>query len=222
MSDDLNMHRIMSGPYHLNSYVLVCDTTRECLVVDPGGNAGVLADFLKTRNLVPVRLLLTHGHADPFFRFEDFKVVWDVPYCVHKADDAFFRRPDVRAEIQRTAGLPPPYPADISLAHGDAVRFGRHSLSVIHTPGHTPGSVCFLWEDRLLTGDTLFVGEAGRTDLPGGDLDTLVASIRDRILPLPPEAGIFPGHHRPGTRASSTLTREMSDNIYITDFILDP
>ncbi|HCY84114.1 MAG TPA: MBL fold metallo-hydrolase [Desulfobacteraceae bacterium] len=216
------MHRIMSGPYHLNTYVLVCEDTCQCLIIDPGGRAEDLAQYLNSRGLTPALVLLTHGHADQFFVCESFKMIWNIPYCLHRADDEFFRDPDVRTAIRNAVGLPPPHPADRPLDHGDQLRFGNQTASFIHTPGHTPGSSCILWKNRLFTGDTLFVGEAGRTDLPGGDLNTMISSIRDRILPLPPQTLIFPGHHHPGTAESTNLEREMAENIYITDFILDP
>ncbi|MEH0019485.1 MAG: MBL fold metallo-hydrolase [Desulfobacter sp.] len=222
MSDQVEIHRIMSGPYHMNTYVLACPRTREALVIDPGDKADVLGRFLKSHGLSPIRLLLTHGHADQFFVTEDFKALWDIPYCIHRSDADFFSDPGVRAATFKAVGLPPPYPADIALAHGDRIGFGDQSLSVIHTPGHTPGSACFLCCDMLFTGDTLFVGDVGRTDLPGGDLDGLIASIRDRILPLPEKTRILPGHHHPESTKESTLAREMRENIYITDFILDP
>ncbi len=212
----------MSGPYHMFTYVLACVRTRECLIIDPGGRAEKLVTFLESRDLTPTHLLLTHGHADQFFVAEEFKRVWDVPYCIHGADDAFFSNPGVRESTRKAVGLPAPYPADIELAHGDTISFGGNLLFVIHTPGHTPGSVCFLCRDHLFTGDTLFVGEAGRTDLPGGNLDLLISSIRDRILHLADTTLLFPGHHHPGTEKSTTLEREMRENIYITDFILHP
>ena len=91
---------------------------------------------------------------------------------------------------------------------------------MLHTPGHTPGSACFLVNGHLFTGDTLFVGAAGRTDLTGASLDTLIASIENKILSLPKDTVIWPGHDY-GETPSSTLEREMQENIYITDFILD-
>jgi len=93
-------------------------------------------------------------------------------------------------------------------------------MEVIHTPGHTPGSVCYLAEGNLFTGDTLFVGAAGRTDLAGASLNTLLESIENRLLTLPESTVIWPGHDY-GDTPCSTLEREMKENIYITDFILD-
>jgi len=221
MTGQLTIKQRMSGLYQLNTYFLACQGTGAALIVDPGGDTDLLLDFVKKEGLVPKALILTHGHADPFFSPERFKDDWDIPYCIHGEDDAFFRDPGVRAATRKAVGLPPPYGAELLLTHGQRISFGEMILEVIHTPGHTPGSCCFLCQGCLFSGDTLFVGTAGRTDLPGGDLDLMVRSIRDRILPLDPETDIFPAHHNGGPRVSSTLAREMRENIYITDFILD-
>lgn len=222
MDAQLELFRRVSGPYHLTTYFLTCSSSRKTLVIDPGDSPGALLDFIRGEEMVPVALIMTHGHADQFFSADQFKQDWDVPYCIHGEDDLFFKDPRVRAATRKSVGLPPPYPADLLLEHGQRMTFGSLTLEVIHTPGHTPGSCSFLCENRLFTGDTLFVGEAGRTDLPGGDLDLMIRSIRDRILPLPPGTEIYPAHHHEGTPCSSTLAREREENIYITDFILDP
>jgi len=215
----LEVIRRVSGPYNLNTYVLVCKKTREALIIDPGGTAEALAALVREKGLAPLRILNTHGHADPVFSIPSFKQDFDIPSCLHRADDDFFRDPEVREKTRRAVGLPPPYPADVRLADRDEIRFGNICLTVIHTPGHTPGSVCFLCRGRLFTGDAVFVGEAGRTDLPGGDLPRLIESIRTRIIPLDKKTIIHPGHHQ-GQEFESTLEREMKENIYITDFIL--
>ena len=211
----------ITGPYNLNTYFLVCKHSRQTIIIDPGGTAEALADFIRANDLMPNKILLTHGHADQFFSMDEFKKTAGIPYCLHKADDDFFKDPDVRARIKRSVGLPPPYPADIRMNDGDIIAFGRCELAVIHTPGHTPGSVCLLCEDHLFTGDAIFVGEAGRTDLPGGDLRCLIDSIRMKILPLDKKTVILPGHHHTGAPSWSTIEQEMKTNIYITDFILD-
>jgi hydroxyacylglutathione hydrolase len=213
--------RRTSGPYHLDTYFLVCQQTGDSVIIDPGDDALAVIDFIGKKKITPTKLLHTHGHADQFFSTEVFKQTHNIPSCLHAQDNLFFKDPMVREETLRLVGLPPPYPADIELAHGDRISFGRQCLSVIHTPGHTPGSVCFLWKNNLFTGDALFAGEAGRTDLPGGNLVQLVASIRDRIMVLDKKTIIHPGHHHAGSSTQSTLEKEIRDNIYITDFILD-
>ena len=117
-------------------------------------------------------------------------------------------------------GMPPGKPADLVLSHADNLEVGQLTVQVIHTPGHTPGSVCYLVKDQLFTGDTLFVGSVGRTDLGGASLDTLLRSIQYQILPLPAGTVINPGHDY-GETPTSTLGREKLENPYITDFILD-
>lgn len=205
----------------MNTCFLICRTTRKTIIIDPGSPTGEVLDFIREQDIIPEKILNTHGHADQFFSAEEFKDSFDVPYCLHAEDDLFFRDPDVREKTRKSVGLPPPYPADRRLSDKDRVCFGESELTVIHTPGHTPGSVCFLCGKHLFTGDTLFVGEGGRTDLPGGDLPQMINSIRERILPLDKKTMIHPGHHHSGDPVFSTLEKETKTNIYITDLILD-
>ncbi|MCG8563730.1 MAG: MBL fold metallo-hydrolase [Desulfobacterales bacterium] len=222
MNSQFSILRRVSGPYYLNTYFLTCKETGDTLIIDPGDQTHTLLNYVRLHRLNPVMVVSTHGHADPGFSMADFQEHYPVPHAIHGDDDAFFQDPDVQKRTRLAVGLPPPPEADCLLVHGEALHFGRAEVSIIHTPGHTPGSVCLGGGGYLFTGDTLFVGEAGRTDLPGGDLDQLVASIRDHILKLPPETILMPGHHHLNTPAQSTLAREMEENIYITDFILDP
>jgi hydroxyacylglutathione hydrolase len=217
--ENMDIIRRVSGPFNLNTYILVCKATRETVIIDPGGSTDLMIALIRKKNLSPKRILNTHGHADQIFSTAAFKKKFPVLSCIHGDDDDFFRDPEVREKTRKAVGLPPPYPADIRLAHGDEIRFGETLLTVIHTPGHTPGSACFLCEGHLFTGDAIFVGEAGRTDLPGGNLPLLIDSIRTRIMTLNLHTIIHPGHHQ-GEEFESTLEKEMKENIYITDFIL--
>lgn len=215
------MIRRITGPYNLNTYFLICKKSRKAVIIDPGGTVEEIAGFIRENDLIPDKILLTHGHADQFFSMDAFKETSRIPYCLHEADDDFFKDPEVRTKTKQSVGLPPPYPADIRMNDGDTFVFGCCELAVIHTPGHTPGSVCLLCEDHLFTGDAISVGEAGRTDLPGGNLSWLIDSIRVKILPLDKKTVILPGHHHTGSPSCSTIEQEMKTNIYITDFILD-
>lgn len=216
-----DMIRQTVGPYNLNTYFLICRATRRAVIIDPGGSAGELAALIATHRLTPEKILMTHGHADAVFSMSAFKQLHDIPYCIHDADDRFFSDEIVRKTTLRMVGLPPPHPADIMLRDQDEIVFGKSSLKVLHTPGHTPGSSCFLCEDHLFTGDAIFVGEAGRIDLPGGDLNLLIDSIKKRIMLLDKKTVIHPGHHHAGDAFETTLEKEIKTNIYITDFILD-
>ena len=217
----IQMLRRITGPYNLNTYFLVCKKSRNAVIIDPGGRVEDIVDFIRENDIIPDKILLTHGHADQLFSMDAFKKIAKIPYCLHEADDDFFKDPEVRAKTKQSVGLPPPYPADIRMNDGDTVAFGCCELAVIHTPGHTPGSVCLLCEDHLFTGDAIFVGEAGRTDLPGGNLSCLIDSIRVKILTLDKKTVILPGHHHTGDPSWSTIEQEMKTNIHITDFILD-
>jgi glyoxylase-like metal-dependent hydrolase (beta-lactamase superfamily II) len=134
-------------------------------------------------------------------------------------DDDFFAQSKAGNTAARELGFEPPDPADLRLKDGEILTAGDLSIKVIHTPGHTPGSVCFLLDGNLFTGDTLFVGAVGRTDLRGGSFDTLLNSIKTRLLSLPGDTVILPGHDY-GERPTSTMKREIEENPYITDFIL--
>jgi glyoxylase-like metal-dependent hydrolase (beta-lactamase superfamily II) len=138
---------------------------------------------------------------------------------MHEDDDRFFADEAVREKSLEELGLPPSDPADIRLKDGDVLKAGTLEVKVIHTPGHTPGSVCYLIDGNLFSGDTLFVGAVGRTDLIGGSLDTLLESLEKRLIVLPKETIVWPGHDY-GDSPTSTIGREMEENPYITDFIL--
>jgi glyoxylase-like metal-dependent hydrolase (beta-lactamase superfamily II) len=139
---------------------------------------------------------------------------------MHEADDDFFSQDAVRKASERELGFPAPERVDIRLKDGDVLELGDARVGVIHTPGHTPGSVCFMVEGNLFTGDTLFVGAAGRTDLMGGSLDDLLRSISERLILLPDATVIWPGHDY-GETPSSTIAREKAENVYITEFLVD-
>jgi hydroxyacylglutathione hydrolase len=122
---------------------------------------------------------------------------------------------------EKQTGLTVDTVADRWFADGERLPLGESMIHVLHTPGHTPGSCCFLIEGNLITGDTLFVGDVGRTDLKGGSLDRLIQSIETKLLPLPDDTRVWPGHDY-GDRPTSTIGSEKKENPYITDFILDP
>ncbi|MFH1153776.1 MAG: MBL fold metallo-hydrolase [Pseudomonadota bacterium] len=217
----IDIIRRETGPFRVNTYIVSCPRTQEAVIVDPAGYTDELVRIIRDRGFVMTRILNTHGHADHVFSNREFKENFNIPTCMHREDNRFFQDPVVRQATWKETGLPSPDPADIELLDGDTIPVGDHRITVIHTPGHTPGSVCFHVDGHLLTGDTLFVGDVGRTDLPGGSLDTLIHSLRTRIITLDGNTVIHPGHDY-GVTPESTVSREMEENIYITDFILDP
>lgn len=213
------INRIQAGTFNVNTYVAACPETRQAAVIDPAGD-GELIFFRIERMNVRIRYILnTHGHADHVEANRVLKDAFSVPTCMHKADDDFFSDP-YGEKSNKVSGLLPPDRADMRLADGDVLKLGGLEIQVIHTPGHTPGSVCFYSEGNLFTGDTLFVGDVGRTDIEGGALDALLRSLETKLIGLPEDTVVWPGHDY-GDSPSSTIGREMRTNPYITDFILD-
>ncbi|MCK9296714.1 MAG: MBL fold metallo-hydrolase [Desulfobulbaceae bacterium] len=219
MQAEVIIRQTAIGPYRVNTYLLACAQTRKAVLIDPGGEAERLIKMVRDEGVEPVYILNTHGHADHVLANQQLQKVFPVPVCMHEADDIFFAAAEVREKSEKELGLPAPAPADIRLTDGQVLTVGRLQIKVIHTPGHTPGSVCFLAAGNLFTGDTLFVGDVGRTDLTGGSLDTLIHSLREKVIVLPEETIIRPGHDY-GETPTSTVGREIKENLYITDFIL--
>jgi len=220
LKENIIIKQIPVGPFQVMTYLVACPQTREAAIIDPAGEEDRLLDLIKTEGLNVKYILNTHGHADHVLGNCKLKDQLKAPVCMHEADDRFFSEAAVRETSSQELGLPPPDPADIRLKDGDIIEVGTLTIESIHTPGHTPGSVCYLVGGNLFSGDTLFVGAAGRTDLIGGSLDTLLDSIEKRLIVLSGETVIWPGHDY-GESQTSTMAREMAENPYITDFILD-
>jgi len=217
---DILIQQIPVGDFEVFTYIVACAHTKEAAIIDPAGEPHRIASAVQEQCLEVKIILNTHGHADHVLANRPLGQMFGAPTCMHEEDIAFFSRKEIQEASLRELGLPPPDPADRPLKHGDRLEVGRLKIQVIHTPGHTPGSVCYYVKGNLFTGDTLFVGAAGRTDLAGASLNTLLESIEKRLLILPESTVISPGHDY-GDTPGSTLEREMKENIYIKDFILD-
>jgi len=211
--------QIPAGPFQVLTYLVACRQSRDAVIIDPAGDEDKILAVIQTENLRVKYILNTHGHSDHVLGNHKLKSLLNVPVCMHEADDTFFADPDIREISSQELGLTPADPADIRLKDKDILEVGTLRIEVIHTPGHTPGSVCYLAGENLFSGDTLFVGAAGRTDLVGGSLDALIESIEKRLIVLPKQTIVWPGHDY-GESPTSTIGREMEDNPYITDFIL--
>lgn len=204
--------------YQENTYVLAAESG-ECVIIDPGCYNPVerteLKDFIEKENLVPVYLLNTHGHIDHMLGNAFVKSTWDVPFLTHKIVDEV-ELPSV-PDYGHMMGLnvDPSPRADQLLQEGDTVAFGEVRLDVIFTPGHSPGHISFFHREskQLFAGDVLFAGSIGRVDLPGGDYDTLMEVILNKILPLGDDITVYPGH------GPSTITGvEQQRNPFILEY----
>ncbi len=213
------IHRIVTGSYQVNTYIVSCPETSEGCIIDPGGDADKIIELVKEKKIRVRYICNTHGHADHIIANQALKQLLGLQICMHEEDAAFFTQADTLKKEEKELGLSTPGRTDIKLKEGDSIEVGKMKIRVLHTPGHTPGSACFLVNGNLFTGDTLFVGDVGRSDLTGGSFDTLLRSIKEKIIILPQETRIWPGHDY-GEMPTSTLAWEMKENPYITDFIL--
>jgi hydroxyacylglutathione hydrolase len=212
----LIVHSEEVGELKVITYLVACAKSREALMVDPGGPAPGLAAHLDREGWRVCFIVNTHGHADHIAGNDFWAARTGAPIVMHHLDWEFFRRPEMQAQA-RAEGFPPLTRVDLPVADGHLIPLGSLKARVLHTPGHTPGAICLLFPGHLFTGDTLFVEAAGRTDLPGGSLDQLIQSLQEKIMPLPDDTRIWPGHDYGGA-AASTLGEEKLNNPYLTDF----
>lgn len=193
-------------------YVLGCEETRKCAVIDPGGDEERILALCNSEGLAIAAIICTHGHPDHVCGNRLLKKASGAPIIMHEADAAFFARPEI-ADYFSMLGLEASPPPDRTVRDGEEIAVGHLKLKVIHTPGHTPGGICLYAAPHLFTGDTLFAGGLGRTDFPGGDTRQLMVSIRERILTLPPETVVWPGHGYGGVMSS--VGEEAASNPYL-------
>jgi len=198
------------------SYLVACPESGEALLIDPVLPAPALADRLRENGWRLKWIVNTHGHADHIAGNGLWADQSGAQIVMHRLDWEFFSRPEMQAAA-RAEGFPPLTRVDLRVEDGMRLPLGRGEATFLHTPGHTPGAVCLSFPGHLFTGDTLFVGAAGRTDLPGGSLQDLLQSLEEKIMPLPDETRIWPGHDY-GETPTSTLAQEKATNPYLTDF----
>jgi hydroxyacylglutathione hydrolase len=184
---------VVVGGLETNCYLVSCETTRECAVVDPGAEHELIFLAIAEDGLKPVLLINTHGHVDHIGANRDVKEHFGTPIAIHAADAPMLGMVQ-QLELSLFLGAKDSPAADRMLRDGDIVRIGVDSLRVLHTPGHSPGSISLLADGFLLSGDTLFMEGVGRTDLPGGSRAQLVASIREKLMTLPDDLLVLPGH----------------------------
>jgi glyoxylase-like metal-dependent hydrolase (beta-lactamase superfamily II) len=188
------------GQLETNCYVVTNENTLESVVIDPGDEANTILDYLESNHLKCVAIFITHGHFDHVGAAADLKAETGAPLYMNPRDTAS-RGVDNHLRYRMA-------PEDMSYDDGDVIEAAGLRFTVLSTPGHTPGGVTLVCEDALFTGDTLFKGSCGRTDLPGGDMEQELNSLR-RICELPGDYEVYPGHMDP-----STLEREREFNYY--------
>ncbi len=182
-----------AGPFECNCTVLACGDTKDAVVIDPGGETERIAQIIDQYDLTVRAIIHTHAHLDHIYCTRDVKEAHGGAICLHKGDAFLY---DGFAMQAAMFGWKPreTTPVERWIDHGDTIEMGKRKLEVVHTPGHTPGSVCFEVEGLLFAGDTLFRRSIGRSDLPGGDGKLLQRSIKERIYTRDPDTLVIPGH----------------------------
>lgn len=202
---------LATGPLQCNCQILGDEDSKTALVVDPGDDIPEIEQLLERRGLRVAKILFTHAHFDHIGRAAQLKRSSGAPTWLHKLEIPILESLDQQAAW---IGVEPGEKVEIDHYYdeGDVVEFAGHELRVLFTPGHSPGSVSFFIPslERLIAGDVLFRDSIGRTDLPGGDTQQLLDSIRDKVLTLPDDTAVFPGHG-PGT----TIGRERRQNPFL-------
>src|SRR5271163_219512 len=199
------------GPLRCNCSIIGDETTLEAMVIDPGDDIENVLTLIRKHNLQVKQIVITHAHIDHVGGAMKLRAATGAPILLNQNDYSLLKMLDVQAAW---IGVPVPgeVKIDQSVSTGDTVKAGAHAAGVLHTPGHTEGSICLYFpaEKLLIAGDTLFARSVGRTDLPGGSFEKIMRSLRDRVLTLPDETVVIPGH---GPR--TTIGEEREENPYL-------
>lgn len=198
------------GPLETGAYLVGDEGSRQALLIDPGLESEGIYDVVLEEGLELCAIVNTHGHFDHVCGNAFFKAKTGAPVLIHREDVAIMQQ---AAQQALTFGfqVPTPPPPDRLLTEGDVVAIGESRMQVLHTPGHTPGGICLYGDGAAFVGDTLFARSIGRTDMVGGSLEVLLASIRSKLLSLPDETVVYPGHGPP-----TTIGEERVHNPFLT------
>ncbi len=204
------LKRLVVGSLESNCYLVADEETKEGIIVDPGAEGERILQTVTQEGIIPLYLINTHGHIDHIGangylkeRIEGIKI------GIHEADARMLINADENLSNFAGEAVTSP-PADFFLKEGEEITVGKTRWKVIHTPGHTLGGICLLGEGNIITGDTLFAGSVGRTDLPGGSMELLMKNLREKLMTLPDDTVIHPGHGE-----SSTIGRERESNPFL-------
>lgn len=206
------LRQIIVGSMSVCCYIVACEKTKKAAVIDPGGDVDKILAEVEEMGVTVEYVIATHGHPDHVCGNRAIQEATGAKIIMHTDDEQFFGQDEVKHYFSML-GLEPSPPADIEVEEGDEILIGDEKFEVFHTPGHTPGGMCLYNAPDLITGDTLFVGGLGRTDFPGGSHQELLNSIHTKLLVLPEETIVWPGHGYGGHR--STVGEEKRTNPFL-------
>ena len=200
----MEIRKVVAGIYGANCYIIMDKKTKEAVVIDPGGDVEDIAVAIAAIGAKVKYILLTHGHVDHTSGVAELKDITQAVVCMSKKDD------DLITNGEHLFGPLIKGGADKLVKQDDIIRISDIEITCIDTPGHTPGGMCFLIDNYVFTGDTLFCGSIGRTDFTGGDFSTIITSIKSKLLCLPEGTIVYPGHG-----SCSTINSEKLNNPFL-------
>lgn len=200
---------LVVGPIMANCFILGCEETQEAVVIDPGDEANRILSVLADLKLNVKHILNTHGHFDHVSGNKKMKEATGADIMIHPLDAPMLGHLSASAAAWGMSAEDSPEP-ERTLEDGDKILFGNITLTVLHTPGHTPGGISFSTNGYVFVGDTLFAGSIGRTDFEGGDYNTLIASIKNKLFVLEDDVRVFTGHG-----SETTIGKEKRSNPFV-------
>lgn len=204
----MELFHFTTGQMDVNTYIVKQPDSHECFIIDPGGDETALLSYIEQKNLKVTHILLTHGHFDHIEAVRAIKETCGASICIHKDDAAMLTDPTKNLSSYLNQSIVQPE-ADQYLNNESEIQIGKIIINTIYTPGHSKGSVCYLYENVLFSGDTLFKGSIGRSDFPDSDFNELQNSLK-KLLMLNPSLLIYPGHGE-----FTTLEAEMNQNPFL-------
>ena len=205
----MTIKQITVGPFQMNVYIIHKDDSNECLLIDPSDELDRIYDYLDQNNLKPIAIVNTHAHIDHIRFAKDIQDKYELPFYLAKEELPLLENLEKQGAMYGIETSPPPKVTH-NLEETDVLTVGSFSFKVLHAPGHSPGSMCFMFEKDIIAGDVLFYDSIGRTDLYMGNYNQLIQSIHSKLLTLADEITVYPGHG-----PQTTIGRERRSNPFL-------